>query len=164
MKLILIFPIHKQCWRNSCRICPSWLMMKLTNFNWIELELQKALTGDRNFSISCLFGVCYPTLWAMMNREDVHLLKTVRFHFNGYAYEILGMCCVYTIHVLTKIFWYTNYTILICHVYVVYILYIYWLKYLIFRLKYFDMQCMCCVYTIHILTICFVMDMTQPQV
>ncbi len=39
------------------------------------------------------------------------------------------ICCVYAIHILTKIFWYTNYNIWICHVYVVYILYIYWLKY-----------------------------------
>ncbi len=28
MKLILIFPIHKRCWRDSCRICPSWQMMR----------------------------------------------------------------------------------------------------------------------------------------
>jgi hypothetical protein len=49
------------------------------------------LTGDRNFSISCELGVRYPTLRAMMNREDLHLSKTVRCHFNGYAYEILGI-------------------------------------------------------------------------
>ena len=67
------------------------------------------------------------------------------------------ICCVYTIHILTKILWYTNYNIGICHVYVVYILYIYWLKY-------FDMPCICCVYTIHVLTICFVRDLTKPQV
>jgi hypothetical protein len=45
------------------------------------------------------------------------------------AYDILCLCCVYTIHILTKILGYTNYNILICHVYIVYILYIYWLKY-----------------------------------
>ncbi len=27
MQLILIFPIHKQCWEDSCPICPSWQMM-----------------------------------------------------------------------------------------------------------------------------------------
>ncbi len=31
------------------------------------------------------------------------------------AYDILCICCVYTIHILTKLFWYTNYNILICH-------------------------------------------------
>ncbi len=66
-----------------------------------------------------------------------HLHKSVRFHFNGYAYEILSICCVYTIHILTKIFWYTNYNILICHAYVVYILYIFWLKYFDIPIKIF---------------------------
>ncbi len=66
--------------------------------------MAKALTGDRNFSISCKLGVCYPTLWAMMNRENLHWCKLVRFHFNGYAYEIVSICCIYTIHILTKIF------------------------------------------------------------
>ncbi len=39
------------------------------------------------------------------------------------------ICCVYAIHILAKIFWYTNYNIWICHVYVEFILYIYWLNY-----------------------------------
>ncbi len=39
------------------------------------------------------------------------------------------ICCVYVIHILTKIFWYTNYNIWICHIYGVYILYIYWQNY-----------------------------------
>ncbi len=39
------------------------------------------------------------------------------------------MCCVYTIHVLTKVFWYSDYNIVICHVCVVFIQYMYWLKY-----------------------------------
>ncbi len=64
----------------------------------------KALTGDRNFSISCELGVRYPTLLAMINREDLHLQKAVRSQLNGYTYEILSICCVYTIHILTKIF------------------------------------------------------------
>jgi hypothetical protein len=51
-------------------------------------RMAKALTGDRNFSISCESGVCYPLLLAMINREDLHLLKSVRFHLNGYAFEI----------------------------------------------------------------------------
>ncbi len=29
MKLISIFPIHKQCWNDSCRVCPSWQLMRL---------------------------------------------------------------------------------------------------------------------------------------
>jgi len=67
-------------------------------------RMAKALTGDRNFSIPCELGVRYPTLRAMINREDLQLRKSVRFHFNGYVYEILSICCVYTIHILTKIF------------------------------------------------------------
>ncbi len=58
----------------------------------------------------------------MINREDLHQRKSVRFHLNGYAYEILSIFCVYTIH-----------KILICHVYVMYMLDIY-------RLKYYDVQ------------------------
>ncbi len=42
-------------------------------------------------------------------------------------FDMSCICCVYTIHILTIIFWCTNYNILICHVYVAYILYIYWL-------------------------------------
>jgi hypothetical protein len=30
------------------------------------------LTGDRNFSISIELGVHYPSLLAMINREDLH--------------------------------------------------------------------------------------------
>jgi hypothetical protein len=158
MKLILIFPIHKLCWRDSCR--DSWRdsentscqgpehahiditkgVAHLTNNKDVFLcilryhcrcgllqqyeqlledmvgpgeardlqldrtRMAKALTGDRNFSISCEWGVCYPTLRAMINREDLHLRKSVRSQLNGYAYEILNICCVYTIHILTKIF------------------------------------------------------------
>ena len=40
-------------------------------------KIEKALTGDRNFSISCELGVRYPTLKAMLNREDLHLRKAV---------------------------------------------------------------------------------------
>jgi hypothetical protein len=56
--------------------------------------MAKSLTGDRNFSISCELGVRYPTLLAIMNREYLHLHKSVRFHVNGYAYEMLSICCV----------------------------------------------------------------------
>ena len=38
-------------------------------------QIGKALTGDRDFSNSCEFGVRYPTLKAMMNREDLHLVR-----------------------------------------------------------------------------------------
>jgi hypothetical protein len=53
------------------------------------------------------------------------------------------ICCVYAIHILTKIFWYTNYDILICHVYVVYILHIYW--------EYFDIPTKIFWYAMHML-------------
>ncbi len=32
MKLILSSPIHKQCWRDSMPICPSWRMMSTGQF------------------------------------------------------------------------------------------------------------------------------------
>ena len=40
-------------------------------------KMEKALTSDRNFSISCELGVRYPNLRAMLNREDLHLRTTV---------------------------------------------------------------------------------------
>ena len=40
-------------------------------------KIEKAWTGDRNFSISCELGVHSPTLKAMMNREDLHLCAAV---------------------------------------------------------------------------------------
>ena len=51
-------------------------------------RMEKALTGDRNFSIACELGVRYPTLRAMMNRDDLHLRTSVRFHINVYAYML----------------------------------------------------------------------------
>ncbi len=34
-------------------------------------KIEKALHGDRNFSISCELGVLYPTMMVMLNREDL---------------------------------------------------------------------------------------------
>jgi len=48
-------------------------------------RMEQALTGDRNFSISCELGVRYPSLRAMMNRADLHLRCSVRF----YLYELV---------------------------------------------------------------------------
>jgi hypothetical protein len=42
-------------------------------FQLDQTRMAKALTGDRNFSISCELGVHYPTLLAMINRKDLHL-------------------------------------------------------------------------------------------
>ncbi len=64
-------------------------------------RMEKALTGDRNFSISCL-GVCYPSLRAMMNREDLHLRTSVRFHFNG-----LWICLSYTMYMFCTYYTYS---------------------------------------------------------
>jgi hypothetical protein len=41
---------------------------------WDHSRLEKALTGYRNFSIFCELGVHYPSLRAMMNRDNLHLL------------------------------------------------------------------------------------------
>jgi hypothetical protein len=40
-------------------------------------KIGQALTGDRNFSISCELGVRYPMLKAMLNREDLHIRVSV---------------------------------------------------------------------------------------
>ena len=40
-------------------------------------KIEQALTGDRNFSISCELGVRYPMLKAMLNREDLHIRISV---------------------------------------------------------------------------------------
>ena len=59
-------------------------------------RMEKALTGDRNFSISCELGVCYPSLRAMMNREDLHLRVSVRFH--KYIIYIIHIQCIYNVY------------------------------------------------------------------
>ena len=46
-----------------------------------QTRMEQALTGDRNFSISCELGVRCPSLRAMMNRTDLHLRCSVRFYF-----------------------------------------------------------------------------------
>ncbi len=38
-----------------------------------QAKIEQALSGDRNLSISCELGVRFPTLKAMLNREDLHL-------------------------------------------------------------------------------------------
>ncbi len=75
------------------------------------------------------------------------------------------ICCVYTIHILTKIFLNTNYNTFKCHVYVVYtILYIYWLKYFdIPIIKFWYVMYMLCTHYTYTDN-CFIRDMTQPQV
>ncbi len=40
MKLILIFPIYKQCWKDSCPICPSWQMMSTAHYLYSSTVLQ----------------------------------------------------------------------------------------------------------------------------
>ena len=40
-------------------------------------KIEQALTGDRNFSISCELGVRYPMLKAMLHREDLHIRISV---------------------------------------------------------------------------------------
>ena len=50
-------------------------------------RMEKALTGDRIFSIPCELGVRYPSLRAMMNLEDLHLHVSVRFRLNKYTFQ-----------------------------------------------------------------------------
>ena len=57
-----------------------------------SLKIQQALEGDRNFSIACELGLRYPTLKAMLNREDLHLRMLVCV----YTWYIHGIYIVYT--------------------------------------------------------------------
>ena len=56
-------------------------------------KIEKALTGDRNFSISCELAVRYPTLKAMLNREDLHLCMAVSIC------HILVVFLSYSVHI-----------------------------------------------------------------
>ena len=49
-------------------------------------KMQQALTGDRNFSIACELGVRYPTLKAMLSRENLHICTSVR-HITNVIYR-----------------------------------------------------------------------------
>ncbi len=53
-----------------------------------QAKIEKAFRvhGDRNFSMSCELGVRYPTLKAMLNREDLHLHVGVSLLFIFLAY------------------------------------------------------------------------------
>ena len=44
-------------------------------------------------------GVLYPSLRAMINREDLHLRVSVRFRFYKYTFQLQCICCIYTIHI-----------------------------------------------------------------
>ena len=60
----------------------------------IQMErtrMEKALTGDRNFSISCELGVRYPSLRAMINREDLHVRVSVSCRFYTYNFQLQCM-------------------------------------------------------------------------
>ena len=70
-----------------------------------QAKIEQALNGDRNFSISCELGVRYPTLMAMLNREDLHLRISVSLRayslynidiYQTYAWYILGIIPTYT--------------------------------------------------------------------
>ena len=65
----------------------------------IEMEMdkiEKALNGDRNFSISCELGLRYPALKAMLNREDLHLRIAVSFTYI-LVISLYYFCFVYII-------------------------------------------------------------------
>ncbi len=37
--------------------------------------IEQAISGDRNFSIACKLDVRYPTLKAILNRQDLHICR-----------------------------------------------------------------------------------------
>ncbi len=78
-------------------------------------KIQQALSGDRNFSVSCELGVRYPVLKAMLSREDQHIRPLVR-PFTCYRYNTI----IYNSYV-----WYMSvlYYKYICQVYGIYLIY-----------------------------------------
>ena len=78
----------------SCAFCAELVqqyeqMLKICLTILIPIDLDQAkieqtLNGDRNFSISCELGVRYPTLKAMLNREDLHLRIAVSKSYAGH--------------------------------------------------------------------------------
>ena len=62
-------------------------------------KIEKALSGDRNFSISCELGVRFPTLKAILNRQNLHIRASVRTSVPGiyitYDSYIMTLCKVY---------------------------------------------------------------------
>jgi hypothetical protein len=46
-----------------------------------QAKIELVETSDRNLSIACELGVCYPTLRVMLNREDLHLHISVSSYF-----------------------------------------------------------------------------------
>ena len=82
-------------------------------------KIQQALTGDRNFSITCELGVRYPVLKAILSREDLHISTSVTHSYLWfmsffYWYYTWYIYCIYKVYVL------------IIQSYILYILGIYW--------------------------------------
>ena len=138
---------------------PWWGQHNSIGLNWMG-EALTGLTGDKKISISCELGVCYPSLLAMMNREDLHLRVSLRFCFYKYTFHLLCIICKYTtyiyyiyqlytayniliyrlkyLNILTKTFWSTMYHLYVYYTYVVYIPSIYYLKYFDIQTKIFE--------------------------
>ena len=57
MKLILLSQIHKQCWKDSCPICPSWRMMSTAHYPPFSTVFQT------------LQAIPLPNPWLLMRRE-----------------------------------------------------------------------------------------------
>jgi hypothetical protein len=70
-----------------------------------QAKIEQALTSDRNFSISCEIGVRYPTLKAMLNRDDLHLRISVSSRiyslYNLDIYQIYVVYITYITHTYT---------------------------------------------------------------
>ncbi len=125
-------------------------MSKLADDEAHELQLDwtrmaKALTGDRNFSISCELDVRYPTLLFWTGKICICPKR-----WGATSMDMLMKYKVYVVYILyiywlkyfdipTLIFWYVMYMLCISYTHTGLII-------LIFRLKHFDMLCICCVY------------------
>ena len=83
-----------------------------------QAKIEQALNGDRNFSISCELGVRYPTLKAMLNREDLHLRVSVSL--SAYSLYNIGIYQTYALYILCIITTYSLYNIDIYLTYAMY--------------------------------------------
>ncbi len=85
--IYVVYTIHLLVYATDIA-CTSCCFREAHELQVDQNQMEKAFTGDRIYSFSCDLGVRYPTLLAVMNTQDFHLCKSVRFNFNGYSYHM----------------------------------------------------------------------------
>ncbi len=93
MKQILISPIHKQCCKDSCPICPSWRMMSTRHYLICSTVFQilQVIPLPKPFS-DC---------WIKMERHVTGARTGYVFHGKYYVYTsyMHDIYCVYTMYI-----------------------------------------------------------------